>query len=155
MPLGSRSQGPLGRAGCREGVRNRSTRPSMALLSTSGRWRNTLLSKAKSRLPTVAQTVGFGLGRSKMLYLSMEVDSLPLRHPSRVQPGDIGNGTYPRSVPMTWVTVPRLRLRFTYQTANRCHRAQLRTAADDPVFQRRLCLISTPPEHWMPRMHGA
>jgi hypothetical protein len=29
------------------------------------------LSKAKSHFPAVAQTVGFGLGKSKILYLSM------------------------------------------------------------------------------------
>ena len=29
---------------------------------------------AKSHFPSVAKTVGFGLGRSKMLYLSMGVD---------------------------------------------------------------------------------
>jgi len=32
------------------------------------------LSEAKSHFPAVAQAVGFGLGRSKMLYLSVGVD---------------------------------------------------------------------------------
>jgi hypothetical protein len=33
-----------------------------------------LLSKAKSHFSAVAQVVGFGVGKSKMLYLSMGVD---------------------------------------------------------------------------------
>jgi hypothetical protein len=32
------------------------------------------LSEAKPHSPAVAQTVGFGLGRSKILYFSMGVD---------------------------------------------------------------------------------
>jgi hypothetical protein len=46
----------------------------MALLSTTAIGRDRLLSKAKSHFPAVAQTVDFGLGRSKMHYLSMGVD---------------------------------------------------------------------------------
>jgi hypothetical protein len=48
----------------------------MALLSMTGHWaaRDRLLSKAKSHFPAVAQAVGFGLGRSKMLDLSMGID---------------------------------------------------------------------------------
>jgi len=44
------------------------------LLSMRGYWRNRLLSRAKIHFRAVAQMVGFGLGRSKMLYLSMGVD---------------------------------------------------------------------------------
>ncbi|OKO76968.1 hypothetical protein AC629_32350 [Bradyrhizobium sp. NAS80.1] len=42
----------------------------MALLSIMGHW----LPAAKSHFGAVAQMVGFGLGRSEMLYISMEVD---------------------------------------------------------------------------------
>jgi hypothetical protein len=42
----------------------------VALLSMTGHWAEQALSKA----PAVAQTVGFGLGRSKMHYLSMGID---------------------------------------------------------------------------------
>src|SRR5438876_2872857 len=45
----------------------------MALLSMTGHWSGQLLSKAKSPFP-LAQTVGFGLGKSKILYLSMGID---------------------------------------------------------------------------------
>jgi hypothetical protein len=43
----------------------------IALLSTTGHWAVQALSKAKSHFPAVAQTVGFGPGRSKKLCLSM------------------------------------------------------------------------------------
>jgi hypothetical protein len=42
----------------------------MALLSMMGDW----LPAANSHFPAVAQTVGFGLGRSKMHYLSTGID---------------------------------------------------------------------------------
>jgi hypothetical protein len=45
----------------------------MALSSMTGHWAGQALSKAKSLFP-LAQTVGFGLGRSKMPYLSMGID---------------------------------------------------------------------------------
>jgi hypothetical protein len=58
----------------------------MALLSTAGHWTERLLSKTKSHFPAVAQTVGFGPRRSKMLYLSMGIDCLPLRQlPKKAQ----------------------------------------------------------------------
>jgi hypothetical protein len=47
---------------------------SMTLSSITGVGRDRLLSKAKSHFPAVAQAVGFGLGRSKMLDLSMGID---------------------------------------------------------------------------------
>jgi hypothetical protein len=46
----------------------------MAVLSMTGHWVDRLLSKAEFHFPAVAQTVGFGLGRSKMHYLSMGID---------------------------------------------------------------------------------
>jgi hypothetical protein len=46
----------------------------MALLSMTAHWRNRLLWEAKCHFSAVAQMVGFGLGRSKMLYLSMGID---------------------------------------------------------------------------------
>jgi hypothetical protein len=42
----------------------------VALLSMTGHWTGEALSQSSA----VAQTVGFGLGRSKMLYLSMGID---------------------------------------------------------------------------------
>jgi hypothetical protein len=51
-------------------------RPSrlMAVLSTAGHWTGQVLSNAEFHFPPVAQTVGFGSGMSKMLYLSMGID---------------------------------------------------------------------------------
>jgi hypothetical protein len=46
----------------------------VARLSMTVHWKGQALSKAKSHFPMVAQTVGFGLGRSKMPYFSMGVD---------------------------------------------------------------------------------
>ncbi len=46
----------------------------MALLSVTGHWQSRPLWEAKPHFPAVAQTVGCGPGRSKMLYLSMGVD---------------------------------------------------------------------------------
>jgi hypothetical protein len=46
----------------------------MALMSDTDHWAGSALSKPVSPLPAVAQTVGFGLGRSKMLALSMGID---------------------------------------------------------------------------------
>jgi hypothetical protein len=41
----------------------------------ASQWKNKVaVIAAEFRFPTVAQTVGFGLGMSKMLYLSMEID---------------------------------------------------------------------------------
>ena len=44
----------------------------MALMSMTGHWAEQALSKA--HFPAVAQTVGFGLGTSKMLDLSTGID---------------------------------------------------------------------------------
>ena len=52
----------------------------MAFSSMMGRWRNRLSSGTKPHFPAVAEMMGFGLGSSKMLCLSMEIDWLPLRH---------------------------------------------------------------------------
>jgi hypothetical protein len=46
----------------------------MASLLMTGHWRNGLLSEAKLHFSAVAQTVGFGNGSSKILYLSLGVD---------------------------------------------------------------------------------
>ncbi len=46
----------------------------MALLSMTGHWAGQAFSKAKSHFPAVAQTVGFSLRRSKMLYPSIGID---------------------------------------------------------------------------------
>jgi hypothetical protein len=46
----------------------------MAVLSTAGHWTGQVLSNAEFHFPPVAQTVGFGPGRSKMLDLSMGID---------------------------------------------------------------------------------
>jgi len=52
----------------------------MALLSMTGHWAGQAFVEGEIPFSGVAQTVGFGLGRSKMLYLSMGIDCLPLRH---------------------------------------------------------------------------
>ncbi len=52
----------------------------MALLSMTGHWAGQAFVEGEIPFSGVAQTVGFGLGRSKMLYLSMGIDRLPLRH---------------------------------------------------------------------------
>jgi hypothetical protein len=46
----------------------------------TGHWAEQAFVEAKSHFPAVARMVGFGLGKSKMLYLSMGIDCLPLRH---------------------------------------------------------------------------
>jgi hypothetical protein len=47
----------------------------MALLSMTGLWAGQAFVKKRNPLfPAVAQSVGFGLGRSKMLYLSKGID---------------------------------------------------------------------------------
>jgi hypothetical protein len=46
----------------------------MALLSMTVRWTGQAFCRRRNPTPEVAQTVGFGPGRSKMLYLSMGVD---------------------------------------------------------------------------------
>jgi hypothetical protein len=46
----------------------------MPLLSMMGHWLNRLLLAAEFHFRAVAQTVGFGPGGSKMLYLSMGID---------------------------------------------------------------------------------
>jgi hypothetical protein len=46
----------------------------VALLSITVHWSGQALVEGKIPFPAVAQTVGFGLGRSKILYLSREVD---------------------------------------------------------------------------------
>ena len=45
----------------------------------TGHWAGRALVEAEIPFPAVAQTVRFGLGRSKMLCLSMGIDRLPLR----------------------------------------------------------------------------
>jgi len=46
----------------------------IAVLSMTGHWADRLSPKAEFHLSAVDQTVGFGLGRSKMLDLSMWID---------------------------------------------------------------------------------
>jgi hypothetical protein len=46
----------------------------MALLSMTGHWAGQAFVEGEIPFSGVAPTVGFGLGRSKMLYLSMGVD---------------------------------------------------------------------------------
>jgi hypothetical protein len=45
-----------------------------ALLSMTGHWAGQAFVEGEIPFSGVAQTVGFGLGRSKMLYLSMGID---------------------------------------------------------------------------------
>jgi len=51
--------------------------------------------EAKRQLSAVAQTVVFGLGRSKMLDLSMGVDCLPLRRRKATKPSRLVPRCYP------------------------------------------------------------
>jgi hypothetical protein len=46
----------------------------MALLLMTGHWAGQAFVEGEILFSGVAQTVGFGLGRSKMLYLSMGID---------------------------------------------------------------------------------
>ena len=46
----------------------------VALLSTTGHWVGQAFVEGEIPFPAVARTVGFGLGKSKMLDLSMEID---------------------------------------------------------------------------------
>jgi hypothetical protein len=46
----------------------------MTLLSMTGHWAVQAFVEGEIHFPAVAQTVGFGLGRSKMLDLSMGID---------------------------------------------------------------------------------
>jgi hypothetical protein len=53
----------------------------MALLSMKAIGLDWFLSKAQFHFPAVAQPIGFGPGKSKMLYLSKGVDRHSLRQP--------------------------------------------------------------------------
>jgi hypothetical protein len=52
----------------------------MAVLWITGHWTGRALVEAEFHFPAVAQTVGFALGRLKMLELSMRIDCHSLRH---------------------------------------------------------------------------
>jgi hypothetical protein len=57
----------------------------MALPSMTGYWAGQVFVGSEFHFPVVAQTAGFGSGSWKMLYLSMGIDGLPLRHLSSLR----------------------------------------------------------------------